>query len=151
MAAINVAKKLCATQKQILWHTTSVSAIYRLTMSKYETLAEQLFGSSDDDADLHDLHTQGDNRLTFDSPRSSDSETTSSEDKFISNDAEDNLSDSDDEASNHRRVDQNRSPSPENPLLARLERQYGRPSLSSSSSTSSSSSKNSSSKKRNNC
>ena len=149
MAAINVAKKLCATQKQILWHTTFLSAIYRLTMSTYQSIEEEMFGSSDDDWDTQT--TQETSQLTVNSPLSSDSESTSSDDKFINNDEEEefNLADSDDEASNHRRVDQNRSPSPENPFLDRLERRYGRQSLSSSSSTSSS--KNSSSKKRNNC
>merc|ERR1719230_2497959 len=127
------------------WHTTFLSAIYRLTMSKYQSLEEEMFGSSDDDWDTQT--TQETSQLTVNSPLSSDSESTSSDDKFLNNDEEEecNLSDSDDEASNHRRVDQNRSPSPETPFLDRLERRYGRQSLSSSSSTSSS--KNSSSKK----
>jgi hypothetical protein len=70
VAAINVAKKLCATQKQILWHTTFLIAIYRSTMSKYETLEEQMFGSSDDDWDDTQT-TQETSQLTCDSPLSS--------------------------------------------------------------------------------
>jgi hypothetical protein len=78
-------------------------------MSKYETLAEQLFGSSDDDADLHDLHTQQDNRLTFHSPLSSVANPPVPTTNLYITMRWSNLTDSDDEASNHRRVDQNLS------------------------------------------
>ena len=120
-------------------------------MLKYETLDDELFGSSDDDWDDTQT-TQETSQLTCNSPLSTDSEPTSYDDNFINNDDEEfNLTDCDDEASNHRRVDQNRSPSPINRRLEHIARRYAGHSISSSSSTSSSTTFSSSSKKRDNC
>ena len=56
-----------------------LSGIYRLTMPKNETLAEQLFGSFGDDDWDDTQSTQETSHLIVNSPRSTDSEPTRSD------------------------------------------------------------------------